>query len=309
MKLYFYIAFIFLITACGYETDLKSAEQDFALENVSESLLLFNKTQLNTIQNVFKNIEKKLVINPLVNISEGELKVLNRIDSIQNLFNTMIHQLNDTSLNYHQISAKIYSFRNEITQMIGTYTGYKGEKNSFNLNEEGFDFSMKNRLDNALKKTSPADTALIANIINELTLPNTLSFNTSNKHKLLLINTIKSKLYKINLYCLNHVYQQQIGCDFGFSSNRLFPVVISRSQVVQKSDTLKFKLALAVIDSSFSYTNYYQLNGENKKINFTENNLQIPIKNDGINMIKGVVGVPEKGKEMSVPWEYKCFKK
>lgn len=309
MRIYLYIVFIFLIPACGYESDIKSAEQNYALENVSESLLLINKTQLNTIQNEFKNIDKNLVIKPLVNISEGEIKVLNRIDSIQNLFNSIITQLNDSSLNYHQLSGIIYSFRNDITKMIGTYTDSKGVNNRFNFNEEGFDFSMKNRLDNALKKTSPADTALIANIIYELTLPNIFSFNKSSKFKHLLINTLKSKLNKINLYCLTHIYQQHSGCDFGFSSSSLFPIVISKSQVVQKSDMLKFKLALAVIDSSFSYTNYYQLNGENKKINFTENNLQIPIKNDGINMIKGVVGIPEKGKEISVPWEYKCFKK
>jgi hypothetical protein len=306
MKLYFYIAFIFLITSCGYETDLKSAEQNYALENVYESLLLINKTQLTAIQDDTKIIENELIITPAGYIAKGELKVLNRIDSIQNLFNTMINNLNDTSLNYHQISTKIYTFRNDITQMIGTYGDDKGN-HRFNLNDEGFDFSMKNRLDNALKKTSPADTALIANIIYEFTLPNTLSFSTSYKHKLLFVNTLKSNLYKLNLYCLKHVYNQLHVSYCGFIQTSI--VVISKSQVVQKSDTLKFKLALAVIDSSFSYTNYYQLNGENKKINFTENNLQIPIKNDGINMIKGVVGVPEKGKEMSVPWEYKCFKK
>jgi hypothetical protein len=111
MKLYFYIAFIFLITSCGYETDLKSAEQNYALENVSESLSLINKTQLNTIQNEFKNIEKNLILNPLIKIPEGELNVLNRIDSIQNLFNSMINQLNDTSLNYHQLSDRIYHFQ------------------------------------------------------------------------------------------------------------------------------------------------------------------------------------------------------
>ncbi len=210
------------------------------------------------------------------------------------------------------IREMIHDYRNDVTEMMGTYS--EGEKEwRFTAPED------ENLLDEALKTVNPKDKERINHFYRSLTIPETLYDQGEAKEMPWVSVTfnrapIVAATAMFTALKVDVKNAESIASEFMLSKikeppypiNKIEPMTLARSGYLNIGDSMQLNVLIAAYDSTEVYRVKWGMNEDTlpERWKETTGGINLDGASPGKHRIKGAIGVRERGGLVWKPWEY-----
>ena len=212
------------------------------------------------------------------------------------------------------IRDSIHAYRDYVMNLMANYEA-NGEKYTFE-NPESVD-----QLDEALKTCNKEDTAFLKQFYLQLTIPEKLKVKDAGQEKPMPwpsvmfdhapIVAAAAMLTSLKVDVIN---AESAAADFmlskveapSFNFNKIEPLAFARTGYINAGDSLDLKVMIAAYDSNEVSKIRYGINEDTIPENWkeTEGKINLPGKIAGDYIVKGQIGVREKGKMTWKDWDF-----
>lgn len=210
------------------------------------------------------------------------------------------------------LRAKIHAYRNLISESMGNYSEgdkkwtFKAPENESGLNE-------------ALKKTNPADTSKIAQFYRALTIPETLYdhgeeqdlpwVSATFNHAPIVAAAAMFTSLKVDVKNAESIaaeYMLDKINEVPYYINKIEPMALARSGYINLGDSLDLNVLIAAYDSTEENIIRWGMDADTlpERWKETKGKINLDGASPGVHKVKGVIGVKERNEIVWKPWTF-----